>query len=208
MRAQIDEVRVWVSQSWAETDWPAAHRAFHWRLFDCTKLILLCIVLPAFTHSFIALRINLTHSSFSSLLTKQNHCHLLGSLSNSPGSWAAVSIWNGTLNGVVSAFNETFYVHFDGPKGKHLLFKGSHLKIDKKCGKTSYFTRTLLSSPFSASLSGRAFLDSVEANRNSSKCLPLISQVYLKWMTHALHHLHLPQFRCFWWAGIYSATNA
>lgn len=140
MRAQIDEVRVWVSQSWAETDWPAAHRAFHWRLFDCTKLILLCIVLPAFTHSFIALRINLTHSSFSSLLTKQNHCHLLGSLNDWPGSWVAVSIWNGTLNGVVSAFNETFYVHFDGPKGKHLLFKGSHLKIDKKCGKTSYFT--------------------------------------------------------------------
>lgn len=70
-------------------------------------------------------------------LQPSSHCHFHGSLSGDPDSFSALSIFNGTLSGIISSTNETYHIHHDRSSLKHLLFLSSHYKNANnfKCGK-------------------------------------------------------------------------
>lgn len=69
-------------------------------------------------------------------LKPSNHCHFQGSLSSDPDSFAALSIFRGTLSGIIYSTNESYHIHYDDSASKTLLFMSSHYKNIKnfKCG--------------------------------------------------------------------------
>ena len=78
--------------------------------------------------------VELVLSSFSDpvffviLIQKSSdHCHFGGKLVNNFNSWAALSISQGLVNGMIVDKNETYYTHYDHKLG-HLLLKASDYK--------------------------------------------------------------------------------
>ncbi|RWS29900.1 disintegrin and metalloproteinase domain-containing protein 28-like isoform X2 [Leptotrombidium deliense] len=65
------------------------------------------------------------------------HCHFHGSLNNrDKNSWAALSTFNQSINGVISDGTDVYYIHYDSKKEKHFIFRGSDFIDSKhfKCG--------------------------------------------------------------------------